>query len=106
MAPIASDNGRPLAPPLRGGRRDSLSDDDPIRDSSDEDEDEGAEISEGDSESEEEIEIPPDPVHEALMANLRRENAILLRVTAEQDVVLAQMQQRISEIQEATARRQ
>ena len=108
MAPIASDNGRPLAPPLRGGRRDSLSDDDPIRDSSDEDEDEdeGAEISEGDSESEEEIEIPPDPVHEALMADLRRENADLLRVTAEQDVVLAQMQQRISEIQEATARRQ
>ena len=106
MAPVASNNGRPLAPPLRGGRRDSLSDDDPIRDSSDEDEDEGAEISEGDSESEEEIEIPPDPVHEALMADLRRENAVLLRVTAEQDVVLAQMQQRISEIQEATARRQ
>ena len=108
MAPIASDNGRPLAPPLRGGRRDSLSDDDPIRDSSDEDEDEGAEISEGDSdsESEEEIEIPPDPVHEALMADLRRENADLLRITAEQDVVLAEMQQRISEIQEATARRQ
>ena len=106
MAPIACDNGRPPAPPPRGGRRDSLSDDDPIRDSSDEDEDEGAEISEDDSESEEEIEIPPDPVHEALMAGLRRENAILLRVTAEQDVVLAQMQQRISEIQEATARRQ
>ena len=106
MAPIASENGRPLAPPLRGGRRDSLSDDDPIRDSSDEDEDEGAEISEGDSESEEEIEIPPDPAHEALMASLRRENAILLRVTAEQDAVLEQMRERISEIQEATSRRQ
>ena len=105
MAPIASDNGRPLAPPPRGGRRDSLSDDDPIRDSSDEDEDEGAEISEGDSESEEEIEIPPDPVHEALMADLRRENEDLLRITAEQDVVLAEMQQRIREIQEATAQR-
>ena len=105
MAPIASDNGRPLAPPPRGGRRDSLSDDDPIRDSSS-DEDEGAEISEDDSDSEEEIEIPPDPVHEALMADLRRENADLLRITAEQDVVLAEMQQRISEIQEATAQRQ
>ena len=107
MAPIASDNGRPLAPPLRGGRRDSLSDDDdPIRDISDDDTDEEAEASGSDDESEEEIEIPPDPVHEALMAGLRRENAILLRVTAEQDVVLAQMQQRISEIQAATARRQ
>ena len=105
MAPIASDNGRPLAPPPRGGRRDSLSDDDPIRDSS-EVEDEGAEISEDDSDSEEEIEIPPDPAHEALMADLRRENADLLRITAEQDVVLAEMQQRISEIQEATAQRQ
>ena len=105
MAPIASDNGRPLAPPLRGGRRDSLSDDDPIRDSSS-DEDEGAEISEDDSDSEEEIEIPPDPIHEALMADLRRENEDLLRITAEQDVVLAEMQQRIREIQEATAQRQ
>ena len=104
MAPIASDNGRPLAPPPRGGRRDSLSDDDPIRDSSS-DEDEGAEISEDDSDSEEEIEIPPDPVHEALMADLRRENEDLLRITAEQDVVLAEMQQRIREIQEATAQR-
>ena len=107
MAPTASENGRPLAPPLRGGRRDSLSDDDdPIRDISDDDTDEEAEASGSDDESEEELEIPPDPAHEALMANLRRENAILLRVTAEQDVVLAQMQERISEIQEATARRQ
>ena len=66
--------------------------------------DEGAEISEGDS-SEEEIEIPPDPAHEALMSQLRQENADLLRITAEQDVVLAEMQLRISEIQQATARR-
>ena len=105
MAPTASNNGRPLAPPLRGGRRDSFSDDDPARDISDDD-DEGGDTSESDEESEEELEIPPDPAHEALMANLRRENAILLRVTAEQDVVLAQMQERISEIQQATARRQ
>ena len=82
-----------------------MSDDDPIRDSSS-DEDEGAEISEDDSDSEEEIEIPPDPEHEALMAELRRENEDLLRITAEQDVVLAEMQQRIREIQEATAQRQ
>ena len=107
MAPTASENGRPLAPPLRGGRRDSLSDDDdPIRDISDDDTDEEAEASGSDDESEEELEIPPDPAHEALMASLRRENAILLRVTAEQDAVLEQMRERISEIQEATSRRQ
>ena len=104
MAPIACDNGRPPAPPPRGGRRDSLSDDDPIRDSS-EDEDEGAEISEDDSDSEEEIEIPPDPAHEERMRNLRRENQFLLHVTAQQDEILEQMRLRISEIQSATERR-
>ena len=102
MAPIACDNGGPPAPPPQGGRRGSLSDDDPIEDSSDEDE--GAEISE--DESDEEIEIPPDPEHEALMASLRRENSDLLRIVAEQDVVLAEMQERTREIEEATALRQ
>ena len=105
MAPTANENGRPLVPPLRGGRRDSLSDDDnPIRDISDTDEE--AETSGSDDESDSDLEIPPDPAHEILMANLRRENAFLLRVTAEQDEVLAQMAERISEIQQATARRQ
>ena len=107
MAPTTNENGRPLAPPLRGGRRDSLSDDDnPIRDISDNDNDEEAETSGSDDESEEELEIPPDPAHEALMQSLRRENAFLLHVTAEQDAVLEQMRLRISEIQEATSRRQ
>lgn len=107
MAPTTSENGRPPAPPLRGERRDSLSDDDdPARDISDDDNDEEAETSGSEDESEEELEIPPDPAHEALMQSLRRENAFLLHVTAEQDAVLEQMRLRISEIQEATSRRQ
>ena len=57
------------------------------------------------SESDSDLEIPPDPAHEERMRNLRRENAFLLHVTAEQDEVLAQMQLRISEIQAATSRR-
>ena len=81
-----------------------MSDDDPIEDSSDEDE--GAEISEDESDEEIEIEIPPDPEHEALMASLRQENEDLLRIVAEQDVVLAEMQERTREIVEATAQRQ
>ena len=105
MAPTASNNGRPLAPPLRGGRRDSFSDDDPDRDISDDDDIEGGDTSESDEESEEDLEIPPDPAHEERMRNLRRENAFLLHVTAEQDEVLAQMRERISEIQAATSRR-
>ena len=105
MAPTANENGRPLAPPLRGGRRDSLSDDDPIRDISDDDTD-GEDEDSDESESDSDLEIPPDPAHELLMFNLRRENAILLRVTAEQDAVLEQMALRISEIQAATERRQ
>ena len=106
MAPTASENGRPLAPPLRGGRRDSLSDDDPIRDISDDDTDEEAEDSGSDDESDSDLEIPPDPAHEERMRNLRRENQFLLHVTAEQDEILAQMRLRISEIQQATERRQ
>ena len=107
MAPTASEDGKPPAPPLRGRRRDSLpDDDDPGRDISDDDDDEEAETSGSDDESEEELEIPPDPIHEAHMQSLRRENAFLLHVTAEQDAVLEQMRLRISEIQEATSRRQ
>ena len=107
MAPTASNNGRPPAPPLRDNRRDSFSDDDPdpARDISDDDDDEGGDTSESGEESEGDLEIPPDPAHETLMANLRRENLFLLHVTAEQDAVLAQMRERISEIQRATARR-
>ena len=108
MAPMASENGRPLAPPLRGGRRDSSSDDDPDpdpgRDISDDDDIEEDDTS-GSDESESDLEIPPDPAHEQRMQNLRREHAFLLHVTAEQDEVLAQMRERISEIQAATSRR-
>ena len=104
MAPIACNNGGPPPPPPRG-RRGSLSDDDPIEDQDSDEEDENAEISEDESD-EEEIEIPPDPIHEALMADLRRENEDLLRIVAEQDVVLAEMAERTREIQEATAQRQ
>ena len=107
MAPIANEDGRPLGRGLCSGRRDNLSDDDdPIRDSDSEGEGEDAEISGDDDDTEDEIEIPPDPAHEALMAQLRQENADLLRITAEQDVVLAEMQLRISEIQAATELRQ
>ena len=109
MAPTASKNGRPLAPPLRGGRRDSLSDDDPDpdpgRDISDDDDDIEEDDTSGSDESESDLEIPPDPAHEERMRNLRREHAFLLHVTAEQDEVLAQMRERISEIQAATSRR-
>ena len=102
MAPTANENGRPLAPPPRGGRRDSLSDDDnPIRDDDTDEENEDSNESESDSD----LEIPPDPAHEERMRNLRRENAFLLHVTAEQDAVMEEMRLRISEIQAATERR-
>ena len=78
MAPTANENGRPLAPPPRGGRRDSLSDDDnPIRDDDTDEENEDSNESESDSD----LEIPPDPAHEERMRNLRRENAFLLHIS-------------------------
>ena len=105
MAPTTNENGRPLAPPPGGGRRDSLSDDEnPIRDIFDTDE-EANDSGSGD-ESDSDLEIPPDPAHEERMRNLRRENAFLLHITAQQDEILAQMALRISEIQQATERRQ
>ena len=106
MAPMTSEN-RPLAPPVRGGRRDSSSEDDldPGRDISDDDDDFEENDTSGSDESESDLEIPPDPVHEERMRNLRREHEFLLHVTAEQDEVLAQMRLRISEIQAATSRR-
>ena len=103
MAPTANENGRPLAPPPRGGRRDSLSDDDdnPIRDDDTDEENEDSNESESDSD----LEIPPDPAHEQRMRALRAENAFLLHVTAEQDAVMEEMRLRVSEIQAATERR-
>ena len=105
MAPKSCNDGGP--PPPRG-RRDSLSDNDPIEDQdSSGEEDENAEISSDSDESEdEELIIPPDPVHEALMASLRAENQHLMEIVAQQDVVLAQMAQRTEEIRQATAQRQ
>ena len=84
MAPMTSEN-RPLAPPLRGGRRDSSSEDDldPGRDISDDDDDSEENDTSGSDESESDLEIPPDPAHEERMRNLRREHAFLLHVTAE-----------------------
>ena len=106
MAPKTSEN-RPLAPPPRGDRRDSSSEDDldPGRDISDDDDDFEENDTSDSDESESDLEIPPDPIHEERMRNLRREHAFLLHVTAEQDEVLAQMRLRISEIQAATSRR-
>ena len=104
MAPMTSEN-TPLAPPPRGNRRDSSSEDDldPGRDISDDDDD----FDENDtSESESDLEIPPDPIHEERMQNLRREHAFLLYVTAQQDEVIAQMRLRSQEIQAAIAQRQ
>ena len=105
MAPLTSEN-RPLAPPVRGGRRDSSSEDDldPGRDISDDDDDDFEENdTSGSDESESDLEIPPDPIHEQRMENLRREHAFLLHVTAQQDEVLAEIRLRVSEIQAATA---
>ena len=105
MAPTTSEN-RPLAPPMRGGRRDSSSEDDldPGRDISDDDDFEGDDTSDSDGDDSD-LEIPPDPIHEQRMENLRREHAFLLHVTAQQDEVLAQIRLRVAEIQEATDRR-
>ena len=104
MAPFTCENKR-LAPPVRGGRRDSSSEDDldPGRDISDDDDLEEDDTS--GSESESDLETPPDPEHEERMRNLRREHEFLLNLTAEQDEVLAQIRLRVSEIQAATARR-
>ena len=101
MAPMTSKN-RPLAPPMRDDRGDSESEDDLESDISDDDDD----SEENDSSDESDLEIPPDPIHEERMANLRRENAFLLRVTTEQNEILAQMRQRTEEIQAAIAQRQ
>ena len=103
MAPTANENGRPLAPPPRGGRRDSLSDDDdnPIRDDDTDEENEDSNESESDSD----LEIPPDPAHEQRMRALRAENAFLVHVTEQQDAVMEEMRLRVSEIQAATERR-
>ena len=63
MAPLTNEN-RPLAPPVRGGRRGSASDDDldPGRDISDDDDDdfEGDDTSDSD-EDDSDLEIPPIP---------------------------------------------
>ena len=103
MAPTANENGRPLAPPPRGGRRDSLSDDDdnPIVDDDTDEENEDSNESESDSD----LEIPPDPAHEQRMRALRAENAFLVHVTEQQDAVMEEMRLRVSEIQAATERR-
>ena len=107
MAPMTNKD-RPLAPPVRGGRRDSSGSEDdldPGRDISDDDDDfEDYDTSDSD-EDESDLEIPPDPIHEQRMENLRREHAFLLHVTAQQDEVLAQIRLRVSEIQAATDRR-
>ena len=105
MAPMTNKD-RPLAPPVRGGRRDSSEDDlDPGRDISDDDDDfEGNDTSDSD-EDESDLEIPPDPIHEQRMEGLRREHAFLLHITAQQDEVLAQIRLRVAEIQAATDRR-
>ena len=106
MAPMTNKD-RPLAPPVRGGRRDSSSEDDldPGRDISDDDDDfEGNDTSDSD-EDESDLEIPPDPIHEQRMEGLRREHAFLLHITAQQDEVLAQIRLRVAEIQAATDRR-
>ena len=102
MAPTANENGRPLALPPRGGRRDSLSeeDDDPIRDDTDGENDDSNE-----SESDSDLEIPEDPAHLERMRALRAENEFLVYVTSQQDAVLEQMRLRISEIQAATEQR-
>ena len=103
MAPMTSKN-RPPAPPMRNNRGDSESEDELESDISDHDDD--SEENDSSDESDLDLEIPPDPIHEERMANLRRENEFLLRVTAEQNEVLALMRQRTEEIQAAIARRQ
>ena len=105
MAPMTNKD-RPLAPPVRGGRRDSSGSEDgldPGRDISDDDDDfEDYDTSDSDDSD---LEIPPDPYHEQRMEILRREHTFLLNITAQQDEVLAQMRQRVAEIEAATERR-
>ena len=107
MAPMTNKD-RPLAPPIRGGRRDSSGSEDdldPGRDISDDDDDfEDYDTSDDDGD-ESDLEIPPDPRHERRMEILREENAFLLNITAQQDEVLAQIRQRVAEIEAATERR-
>ena len=107
MAPMTNKD-TPLAPPVRGGRRDSSGSEDdldPGRDISDDDDDfEDYDTSDSD-EDESDLEIPPDPIHEQRMENLRREHAFLLHITAQQDEVLAQIRLRVAEIEAATERR-
>ena len=50
--------------------------------------------------------LPPDEEHEAVMAELRFQNQLLLEEVAAQDAVLAQMALRTAEIQALTARRE
>ena len=105
MAPMTNKD-RPLAPPVRGGRRESSGSEDeldPGRDISDDDDDfEDYDTSDSDDSD---LEIPPDPYHEQRMEILRREHTFLLNITAQQDEVLAQMRQRVAEIEAATERR-
>ena len=107
MAPMTNKD-RPLAPPVRGGRRDSSGSEDdldPGRDISDDDDDFEDDDTSGSDEDESDLEIPPDPYHEQRMENLRREHAFLLHITAQQDEVLAQIRLRVAEIEAATERR-
>ena len=105
MAPMTNKD-RPLAPPVRGGRRDSSGSEDdldPGRDISDDDDDfEDYDTSDSDDSD---LEIPPDPYHEQRMEILRREHTFLLNITAQQDEVLAQIRLRVAEIEAATERR-
>ena len=107
MAPMTNKD-RPLAPPVRGGRRDSSGSEDdldPGRDISDDDDDFEDDDTSGSDGDESDLEIPPDPYHEQRMENLRREHAFLLHITAQQDEVLAQIRLRVAEIEAATERR-
>ena len=95
--PEDNDRRRPRALRQSEGSdgEDLVDDDDDISDDDDSDEDS----------DDEELEIPDDPAHEARVAVLRAENALLMSIVDEQNQVLAEMDERTRQIQEATAQR-
>ena len=100
---VNNNRSRPPQRPLRERQNSEGEESDEQEDAIEESPQESGEDSE---DEEDEIIIPPCPIHEARMAELRRENAELERIIAEQDRVLEEMAQRTREIKEATARKE
>ena len=68
----------------------------------DDDEDIDDDDEDDDDSDNEDIEIPPDPAHEARMAELRLENARVMEIVRQQDKVIEAMKKRTHDIIRAT----